>query len=79
MLQIEHILKANKVAYTFDSESGQITIDTKVNKPIIGKRFRSYFCPSQNVWQVEHKSGTYIRQYKTKEEAQSLIQIIENK
>lgn len=79
MLQIEHILKLNNVPYSLNNESGLITIDSNQYKPIIGKRFRAYFCPSQNVWQVEHKNGTYIRQYRTREEAMALIQILENK
>jgi len=79
MKQIEHILKNNGVPYTFDSESGIITINTNVNKPIIGKRFRAYRCPSQGVWQVEHKNSTYICQCKTREEAEALIRLLEDK
>jgi hypothetical protein len=80
MKDIEAVLKSNNIPYTYDSESGIITIDTKVNRPVMGKRFRAYYCPSQNMWQAEHKStGAYIRQCKTREEAEALIRLLEDK
>jgi hypothetical protein len=75
--QVEHLLKTFNVPFLIDNETGKITIHTSENSPVVGKRTRAYYCPSQKKWQVELKKGTYIRQYNTKEDAEQLIQIIE--
>ena len=82
--QLIEYLKANKIPYQVEQQTGKIIVDPPNTTPIKGKFCVAYHCPSQvelnqKPWRIELKTGARVKNVWTRDEAQKCISDFEKR
>jgi hypothetical protein len=77
-IELIEYLKANRIPYEVEQQTGKIIIDPPNTTPVKGKLCVAYHCPSQvekneKPWRLELKTGAFVKYVWTRDEAQKCI------